>query len=149
MKMVDIDISSVKDAFSSLSQILEHATNLGSIYIDDCTLCNEGTRMLASALSRRINKSSLKSIELGYTEMYNEGVNWSAAEELIIALDGYHNLEKIFLGGITIGLGGIVSLAHMLQNPNYKLQKLDLYANNRVDQGCSTILANALAKNKD
>ena len=68
MTFVDIDLSRHRDAFSSLSQILEHATNLSSIYIENCDLCVEGTRMLASALSRRCNKSSVMKIELGYPE---------------------------------------------------------------------------------
>ena len=136
LSIIDSDLPEV-ETFASMCPFFEYNDNLREIIIPDCYIGGERTRLLAGALSRRCNKSSLRKIDL-----YASDVGGEQGEELMTVLSGYHNLVKLCLGHNMVGQG----LANMLQNTNH-LKKLDGY-NNNIDVQCTTILAEALARNK-
>eukprot|EP00571_Detonula_confervacea_P006377 CAMPEP_0172324414 /NCGR_PEP_ID=MMETSP1058-20130122/51331_1 /TAXON_ID=83371 /ORGANISM="Detonula confervacea, Strain CCMP 353" /LENGTH=594 /DNA_ID=CAMNT_0013040689 /DNA_START=8 /DNA_END=1792 /DNA_ORIENTATION=+ len=127
-------------AFSSLCLFIEHNSNLCRLEIGECDMDSECTRLLARALSRRRNKTSLKEFILKGSDISGMG----DSVELITALNGYCNLVKLSLNQ-KIGQGGCTQLVNMLQNPGSKLKTLGLCHNDMGGES-STIFANALAK---
>ena len=102
-------------------------------------------RSLTLALSRRHNKSSLKSIDL-YDNNF-VGCTEELVAELIGALDGYHNLGELNLMSNNVGRSGCTALGNLLKQPTCKLKDVDLYSCG-VDNEGLTILANGLVGNK-
>ena len=96
--------------------------------------------MLAGALSRRCNKSSLRKIDLWNSDLGGEQLG----EKLMAVLSGYHNLLKLCLGRNMIGQG----LSNMLQNSTNHLKKLVITSHKNIDVQRAAILAEALARNK-
>ena len=128
----------------SLSPFFEYNDNLRSIGFFECSIGDGNYNSLISALSRRRNKSSLRSLE-----MYNCGIGYVDAEKLITVLEGYDNLVKLSLHDSGFERReSYTALAKILQDPRHKLKELNLSWNNTNGIKTSSILANALERNR-
>ena len=112
-----------------------------------CTTQDENLYNMCSltlALSRRHNKSSLKSIDL-YDNSF-VGCAEELVAELIGALDGYHNLGELNLMSNNVGRSGCTALGNLLKQPTCKLEEMNLDSCGIDNEGL-TILANGLVGN--
>mmetsp|Transcript_138 Transcript_138/g.310 ORF Transcript_138/g.310 Transcript_138/m.310 type:complete len:654 (-) Transcript_138:237-2198(-) len=127
---------------TTLSPFFELNVNLHRLEIVSCNLGDETIRMLASALSRRENKGSLQRVILDAN-----GIGDESGSELVHTLNhGYDNLTHLSLGDNELGSKACTALGDMLSSPNTKLKSLDV-ENNQIDDGCITVLTNALSSN--
>ena len=83
---------------TALSPIFEHNGNLHKLEIESCHIGNKSTELIASALSRRLNKSSLRRINLESNEIVDK-----SAKKLIEDLQMCENLEELLVGNNKIG----------------------------------------------
>jgi len=128
----------------TICPFFEYNDRLCNIGFFDCRMGDGNYNSLASSLTRRRNKTSLRSLE-----MYNCGIDHMVAERLITALDGYGNLVKLSLHDPGFERrASYVALARILHDPRHKLKELNLSWNNSNGVKTSSILANALAKNQ-
>ena len=138
----DSDLSS-NNIFSPLQPLFIH-TNLVRIDIYESVFGDENTRLLAYALKKKCNKSSLEVFSLHTCHMGTQ----HAIGELMIALEGYENLVKLYLHDCTLeGRQCFVSLANILLKPDCRLDRLEIGYNNVGTPQNSSALAYALSKN--
>ena len=126
---------------ASLAPFVEHSVNLKSLEIVSCTIGDDSTRLLTSALSRRENTNSLQRISLDANAISDE-----MGEELIHALQGHVNLEELTLGDNEIGARGCGALMAMLSSSTTRMKVLNL-DNNAIDDAGMASLTDALTKN--
>ena len=88
------DIGEYDDkVFASLAPLFEKSSKLIRIDLADCHFSTASTRLLASALSKQLNKGSLKEFSL-WDAYFGEGED---SAELITALGGYHCLKNLYI----------------------------------------------------
>lgn len=129
-------------AIKALTPLFEHNMNLHSIDILGCAIGDESTRLLASALSRRVNKSSLRCISLDANKIGD-----GSADVLVEALEGHHNLVELSLGDNEIGRRGCIALRNFLSSSKTKLNKLNL-ENNQIGDDEIALLMDPLCNSK-
>lgn len=140
-KECDFSSETAMSSIATLSPFIELNPNLSWLEIVGCNLGDEGTRRLASSLSRRGNKISLQRIILDANNIGDE-----AGKELLDALRGYSNLREISLGDNELGTNACMALSNLLSSPNTKLKQLNV-ENNQIDGAGIAILTDALAGN--
>jgi len=138
----NLDDEAAVTTFARLTPFFELNSSLYSLEMSSCNVGDEITRLLASALSKRCNKSSLHRINLDANLIGDE-----AGKELVDALKGYDNLSELSLGDNEIGRKGCIALGNLLSHPSGNLKDLNL-ENNRIDDDCISSVTNNLASNK-
>lgn len=137
----DSDLSCMS-TFFPLQPFFIH-TNLVRIDFYESDIGGENTLLLASALKKRSNKHSLEVLNLHRCDMGGE----YALDELIISLERYNNLAKLYLHDCGVEGRCFVSLANILLKPDCSLEKLELGYNNVGNPQDIVVLAKALSRN--
>jgi len=128
----------------TISPFFEHNDRLRNIGFFDCRMGDGNYNSLVSSLSKRRNKSSLRSLE-----MQNCGIGHVVAEKLITVMKEYVNLVRLSLHDLGFERReSYVALASILQDPRHRLKELNLSWNSSNGIRTSSILANALERSR-
>mmetsp|Transcript_13924 Transcript_13924/g.25416 ORF Transcript_13924/g.25416 Transcript_13924/m.25416 type:complete len:151 (-) Transcript_13924:73-525(-) len=128
-----------------LNEFVANKSNLKTIQLCLCTLGNGGTGIITSALRSCTNLDSI--FLLGCD------VDDDIIVDFVAGIRGLHRLRILGfteLGNNNFGNFGRVgfeALAKLLRDPNGNLCHLHFNGNNRIDDDCAIILANALKGN--
>lgn len=134
----------------ALTPFLVHNPNLTQLVMERCrsengvdrwnSILNAGTaQVMISALNNRVNKNSLRRLEL-----FDSNLGTQQSAELINSLNQCNNLVRLCLGGNHIGLLGCQALGRLLSNINSQLYTLHLeYAD--INDECIRVFANVMA----
>ena len=120
--------------FTMMSPFFENNNNLSRIIINDCTLRDDGWRLLALALGSSKHKS------LEDVSLMNNNISDEAMVDIITALSMHPHLQVIDLSGNQLQTNGCKALATLLQNSVTQLQYLDLGDNELDDESISSLV---------
>ena len=123
--------------FSMLGPFFENSATFAHLQIDQCTLGDDGWRLLALAIGSSKHKS-LVSVVLSQNNISDE-----ALVDIITAMSMHPHLQHIDLADNLLHNNGCNALATLMQNSATQLQHLDL-GNNEIDDESISALVPAL-----
>ena len=134
----------VKDLLTILLPFFQNNNNLRSFQIANFQRSPDSIKILSLALSKTKHGCLRKFGLHGRGEISDQ-----LEAKLLYALNGLHNLKKLSLGSNLFGSGRewCVALGDLLNNPNTKLEELDISWNSMDDVGASEF-AKHLANSK-
>jgi len=108
------------EIFTMLGPFFENNKNLTNLVINECTLGDDGWRLLALAIGSSSSKS-LRQVYLTGCNISDEG-----SVDIITSLSMHPKLQEFHLNGNRIRTNGCMVLATLLQHSCTELQTLDL-----------------------
>ena len=120
--------------FTMLAPFFENSSTLINLLINECTLGDDGWRLLALAIGSSKSKT-LKNVVLAENNISDE-----ALVDIITSLSMHPQLQKIEMVDNTLSVNGCKAVATLLRNSVTQLQHLDLADNEINDEGIEALV---------
>jgi len=129
-----------EDVLRILDPFFKHNSHLKTLRIDGDGLCNANAELLADTLSNC-------AISLHHFDILSWELDDISAGKIIASLAIHHTKLKTLDLHTVMGIDSCIELSKLLRMPNSKLENLDLFGCDIVDEG-AIALGDALGENK-
>uniref|UniRef100_A0A3B4CSH3 NACHT domain-containing protein n=1 Tax=Pygocentrus nattereri TaxID=42514 RepID=A0A3B4CSH3_PYGNA len=143
LRKLDLSKNNLKDSGVKLlsSSLKSPECKLQILRLEFCNITEAGCWALVKAL--KSNPSNLRELNLKYNKLGEEGIKkihrFKCFTVFINSLCNPLHLQELDLGGNKLGHSGVKQLSHLLEDPQCKLEKLQLVNCDLTEESCAAL----------